>query len=403
MKKCRLIASYFQGIRFPAIFLSVIMCLTVFFGVNVISRIRYTVNDYTIVRNNRLGKAYFVEKTYLSPEELMHPEVLDANITEVSAALYENPAVEHVYTIRLAVHLKYSGQGISITLLDPELLRAFPELVKQGLDFSVNPDGCILGSKLFRGVKAVDAIPLQFYDENKTILEFPVAGHIDPPYKHPTLDSSGTSPRASLLLRTGDVVIMQDTQNVLDRLEGLTPIHYNTNLIVSFREDASDEAIAAVLDSLDSFGLAVPIDEMIARTETDIAESLRKDLPIPLFLLFSETIAYLSTVLLCIKKKERELSVYYLCGANRRQCMVVAFSANCLIALPTLILNTLFAVLAPHLDWSGVIDLNHMAISSEVYLLILGYFLLTVMISALSTYCSMAKHSPLSYLRGVES
>ena len=122
-----------------------------------------------------------------------------------------------------------------------------------------------------------------------------------------------------------------------------------------------------------------------------------------MFLLISSTVAYLSILLLIIRKKAYELSVYHLTGGSKRACVMLVFLSGCIIALPALLLNTLFVLLIPQYDWTSNAYLSGISVTPDILYLVFGYYLFTVFLSGLVAAGSMAKHSPLSYLRGAAS
>lgn len=121
-----------------------------------------------------------------------------------------------------------------------------------------------------------------------------------------------------------------------------------------------------------------------------------------LFFMLVSLVSYLSMTVLTVKKKEHEMAVYYLCGVSRGRCMAIVCTANCIISLIPAVINIIIAVAVPMLADMGYIVLDGYMYKSNVYLLILGYFVLTVAVSVISTAASMGRHSPLAFLRGRE-
>ena len=403
MKVLRLISSYFQGIRLPAVILSCMMSLAVFVGVLTLSRVLYVIHDYTIVRDTTLADAYYVGTFYTIEELVQDPNKIyretEAAIEELSHA----PGTEKVYAACTATPLDYSGTGISICLIEPGLTEAFPRLKQTGVDFSSDPNGCLLGSRIFNRVKDGGLIELQFFMPEPHTETFSVNGHIRHPYKQMIFPSAGTTPRASDLFAVGDIILMQATAENMNRLSQIAEIQYNPNYIVSLDPAASEEAREEVLEYLNAQGLVTPLETIIANSAQMVAKELKLQLPTPIFLLISSSVAYLSILFLIFRKKAYEISVYHVTGGSKKACVMLTFLSGCIISLPALILNTLFVLLIPQYDWISNAHLSGMSVTPDILYLVFGYYLFTVFLSGLVAACSMAKHSPLSYLRGAAS
>ena len=143
------------------------------------------------------------------------------------------------------------------------------------------------------------------------------------------------------------------------------------------------------------------LETIITNSEQQVVNELKSNLPTPIFLLISSSVAYLSTLLLIFRRKAYELSIYHLTGGSKRACVMLVFISGCIISLPALILNTLFVLLIPQYDWISNAHLSGMSVTPNILILVFGYYLFTTFISGLVSAFSMLKHSPLSYLRGV--
>lgn len=398
MKLLRLLRSYFRGIRGAALVLSAMMTMAVFLGVLTYSRLEYIVSDYDVFSSNTLEDAYYVQSFETDLQALLQGPV------QLIRELEQDPTVDQVLSIAVATPLNYKGYGISIILYDPELIDAFPKLKKLGIDFSKNPDGCLLGSRRFFDLKNGGQIQLNFPRKQEESPEiFAVAGHLDYPYKHISFDTSSTNVFTSDLFQSNDLILMLKSDELMARLEEIADVSYQSNFIVSLKPGLSEAEHSRILDKLNSGASAVPLDEILEHSADRVARECKTQLPRPLFLLLAATVAYLSNVVLIIKKKEGDLAVWHLCGGGRAWCTGICALANALIALPPLVLNCLFVALAPELEWRGLLNLEGMFINSSACLLVLGYYLLTLAISVTVTVCSMRRHTPLTFLRGAAS
>lgn len=401
MKLLRLISSYFRGIQLPAVVLSFMMSLAVFVGVLTLARVLFIIDDYKTVKNTTLTDSYYVGTFYTIEELVKDPNKIYRETETAIEKLSNAPGTKKVYAARSATPLDYSGKGISICLIEPGLTEAFPELKLSGVDFSNDPNGCLLGSKIFNQIKNDGLIELQFYIPETHTQTFSVNGHIRHPYKHMIFPSSSTTPLAANMFAVGDIILMQATEENIDKLSQIAEIRYNPNYIVSLNSEASEEDREEVLQYLNEQGLVTSLETVITNSEQQVVKELKSNLPTPIFLLISSSVAYLSTLLLIFRRKAYELSIYHLTGGSKRACVMLVFISGCIISLPALILNTLFVLLIPQYDWISNAHLSGMSVTPNILILVFGYYLFTTFISGLVSAFSMLKHSPLSYLRGV--
>ena len=120
MKVLRLISSYFQGIRLPAVILSCMMSLAVFTGVLTLSWVLYVVHDYTIVKHTTLTDAYYVGTLYTVEELLQDPDKIYRETETAIETLSQAPGVEKVYAAYTATPLEYAGTGISLSEIEAD-------------------------------------------------------------------------------------------------------------------------------------------------------------------------------------------------------------------------------------------------------------------------------------------
>jgi uncharacterized membrane protein len=177
-----------------------------------------------------------------------------------------------------------------------------------------------------------------------------------------------------------------------------------------------------------------------------LLKSLKQSLPRPLFLLSASLMAYLSILILTFKRQEKNLAMYYLCGASKRKSTMLTFITFTIIALIPILLVVAFIVSWEPLNISGEInsmyrdylreaDKNgtHYTNMEELYpgwkgfvleqfggainnriqklinldiklvnlWIVFGFYGITALVAFLVTWLSMRKHSPLTYLRGV--
>ena len=399
MRLFQFLKIYFRGIQVPAIILSLMMTCSVFLGVLTFSRIKFIVSEYDVVRNANVDNAYYVEYFFSTKDYQQGNIHLQAR--EIIQEISLNSNIDQVYPIRIVNPLSYNDYGISIILYDPQMLAAFPDLKKLGIDFSDNESGCILGSKVFSKMHGAKEISLEFYAPNYHTETFEIISHIKSPYKYLSLSTSNTKASAKDLFSTGDIIIMLATEEMVQKFESIADVRYHNNFIVSLKdiEDSKKQHVIAEIEN--SGAIVYPFEDIVERTREEIIRECKTILPRPLFLLLAATTAFFSNVILFVKKKEKEFAVFYLCGGSKKDCAALTILGNCLIALVPVILNCAFVLLAPTYDWLGYIDLDGFLVTEEAYGLVLGYLVIMLTAATLTTIAMMHKKTPAMLLRGV--
>lgn len=424
MKFVILLHKYMKNVRLSALVLALMMAWAVFSGMIAYGRAESVLSDTSVLSSAATENAYMLMQ-FPSREDIMTGADQD-KAEEMEGLLESEPIVEHIFSIRVANPVSYNGYDISIILYEPEMLAFFPELNRMGIDFSENPDGCILGSKTFAALNTGDTIELNFSKTitNPKLAAFPVAGHITPPYRRMSFTTSASKPYAGDLFDEGDVVIMQATDTVMEQINAYARrIECDTNLMVVFREGTTQEEQEALLRRVAPAWFVAPLEQILSNSKQITENTLKQELPQPLFLAGASLVAYLSIVVLTLKKKEKDIAVLYLCGASRRRCAMLSFTAFQLIALFPVAANAVVVYFWPSLSWNStsylpmdtstalgvyltdyirfllrILEETKLGVSS--LWIILGYYLITVAISVAVTIGTMKKHTPITYLKG---
>lgn len=430
MKFLTLLGKYLKGIRLSVLFLTLMMTWAIFTGMLAYGRTKYLLSDLQVIKSADTDNAYML--MYFPTDE----EVIFGDSGEkaqrLEAVLEKEAMVQDVFSIRVANPINYEGYGISIVLYEPEMLEFFPELKNLGIDFTDCPNGCILGSKTFNALDAGDTITLDFSKNatNPKPASLPVAGHMSPPYIQLDFSTSATTPYASDLLSQQEAVIMQATDAVLKKIDSLARrIEHDRNLLVVFRDDTSAEDRARLLQELAPDYFPVTLNQIIENSEEKAAETLKQELPQPLFLTVSSLAAYLSVLILTFKKKEKDIAVMRLCGGSRGKCGLLTFAVFHLISLLPVLLSAGIILLWPEATWFNLVTnelqfaiahgpnaigigplwnfvayigstLSTSRLDSSCYAVIFGYYSITTVIALLVTLGTINKHTPITYLKG---
>ncbi|MGN0378487.1 MAG: hypothetical protein ACI4EU_02730 [Butyrivibrio sp.] len=399
MKFFYLLHNFFKKIRFPSIVLAIMMSFSILMGTMTVSRIRSVTYNYNVIKNT--SPQLFLAEVFLSSDDYKSPGISGQKTKKLIDSLESLPAVNYAYTICIANPVSFNGKGTSIVLIDPHMLTDFPALENMGLDYSACENGCILAGNAFDSVSG-DTIELEFYNPDNHTESFTVCGHMSYPAKMINLSHSKTAATTAddILIDTNSV-IMQATDEVLDRLSQISQITFENNCIFSLDSNASEEEIERITEFTDNYGKAVQFSVIEQNTRHDLTTRMKELLPRPMFLLLASIIAYLSMTILLFKRKEKELSICYLCGFGTAKCAVLSVAAAVVIsAVPTLA-NMIFILVFYCLSRKGMISSEGFYISGSSLLPVALYFVLTVIVSAVAVVISMRHKTPASYIRSV--
>lgn len=424
MKMIHILRRYMKGIRLSALVLTVMMAWAILNGVVVYGKVQNIGADIQILKSGAAENAGVL--MYFPTGEDLTTGAHTEGAETLEKLLEGEDIVEDVFTVRVANPVSYGESGISIVLYEPEMLAFFPGLKKYGIDFKNEADGCILASELFGGLHSGDTIELDF---GKKSAAFSVAGRMTTPYRRIALSSAATNPYAHDLFSDGQAVIMQATDGVMERLNALARrIECDTNLIVAFAEDSTAEEREALIAAAAPGYLYFPLERLIENSEQEVAATLKEKLAQPIFLAVSSAVAYLSIVILTLKKKEKDTAILYLCGCSRKKCAAIQFAVFQTFALVPVLLNVLFILIWPNIHWEyghrwvleqalekGPDMMNEqlfftlislfsyfetITINTSCLSIVFGYYLCAAAISLAVLAASMARHTPMTYLRG---
>ena len=414
MKLLKLLRHYLKGIRLSAFVLSIMMFWAIFMGVIAFSQLRTVRTDVDALKakdaENVVLLVYF-------PTKFDVESGADSDYAQtVEADLEAEALVETVLTIRTVNPVSYGKTRVSIALYEPEMLKYFPGLKKTGMDFSAAPDGCILGSTAFNALDKGDTISLKIGSQEVSL---PVAGHLNYPYRHMALSVSATNPYISDFFKDGDTLLMQATESN-EALIGqyAKQIVYHQNVIVIFKEEATQTQRDEILQRVAPNSVPYSFAEVWNTSNDTALDRIRSVMPRPLFLATSAAVALFSILVLTFHKKRRDTALLYLCGFSRQKCGLLVFTTFQLITTPVLLLSVLYIYLWPQVQWNllgiklmqmklpqeliiWITSYTRNSVSADCLIVVLIYYLVTLLISVGVAIWSMVKYSPTAYLRGV--
>ena len=400
MRYLKRLRSYIKGSLIPVAAIILAFTFSIWTGVRAFSYYYDISLNYRIVKNNTLKNAYFWAKA-IGPSDFSSNS-LDEFMKQAIERLRSDERIDKLFFISGTSPVKYKGKGITIGFYEEGITDAFPELKNMGMDFSDDPDGCILASRIFNDVRTGSDFEIICGPPGNTAVTMHSIGHLVYPYKHLYFGGGGTKLSANDLFAPGDCLLMQATETNISRFSQLTSIIYSPDILFSLKDNVTSEEINDITTWLSDYGTLDTLDSIIENSRQDLQITLKKELLRPAVFMCASLVAFFSISIYMSKMKEKELAVGYICGASRKRLTLFVVSVNCITALIPALANICFILMAPNLHWEGLLSFDGMLYSQDLIWVVILYFAAAALVSALGVWISIGGRSPLIYLRGIE-
>ena len=166
-------------------------------------------------------------------------------------------------------------------------------------DGTADTDAVVCGY-LFDDVSLGETVTVDFGWEEPKPITFTVTGKKLEPAYLPSLGAASADVSAIDLLEQGHNMILVRESSFTQELveEG----GYHQNCLVKLHADAASEQVAQVEEYLISRGSFITSEELLQNTDRAIAAEMRRNLPLPLFLLVVSFVSLLSVSMLLVPK-----------------------------------------------------------------------------------------------------
>ena len=386
-----LLKAFYQKIQLPAFFLFFIILIAEFLLVYLLGTYRFfTLTDRlfeTVMRENAL----YVMRVTLSGFD-----------GELFSELRAMPGVNRIYASRTlwGSGVTYGNEKIQLLLTDPELLRNYPLLNAEsyfsetGME-NGRPQGIAVGDFIAAGTREA-----QFGGS----AEIPVRliGTITSPYMIPAFTEAGNAVSSYDVIKAYDnTIILKDAPEVLKYFEerGFLATHSGLGFILVFQSDCTEEERQAVLNFLEEHDLSFTDADTIRTNSQEItSETLRKMMPLPLFLAALSASLTLCFSILFLHGKMELILTFYLCGCSRKNgYLLMCVSLGMIGALATLVNLILMTV------WrQGVFSVPNFIIDYTAYVFLVCWWLLLLFLSVFAAFLIYRQKSCASIRRKVD-
>lgn len=388
-----ILKAFYKNIRIPAIFLFMMILIAELLFVYLLGTYRYfTLTDRlfeTVMRENSL----YVMRFSLSGFD-------DELFSELGAM----PGVNRIYAGRTlwGGGVTYEGGKIQILLTDPELLRNYPLLNAESYFSETGmedgrPQGIAVGTFINSGAGARNVqldggagIPVR------------LIGIITSPYLLPAFTEAGNAITSYDVIRKFDnTIILKDAPEVLEYFEerGFLATHSGLGFILVFQSDCTEEERQAVLNFLEEHDLSFTDADTIRTNSQEItSETLRKMMPLPLFLAALSASLTLCFSILFLHGKMELILTFYLCGCSKKNgYLLMCVSLGMVGALATLVNLILMTV------WrQGVFSVPNFIIDYTAYVFLVCCWLLLLFLSVFAAFLIYRQKSCASIRRKVD-
>lgn len=386
-----LLRAFYQKIQLPAFFLFFIILIAEFLLVYLLGTYRFfTLTDRlfeTVMRENAL----YVMRFTLSGFD-------DELFSELGAM----PGVNRIYASRTlwGSGVTYGNEKIQLLLTDPELLRNYPLLNAEsyfsetGME-NGRPQGIAVGDFIASGTREAQL---------GGSAEIPVRliGTITSPYMIPAFTEAGNAVSSYDVIKAYDnTIILKDAPEVLKYFEerGFLATHSGLGFILVFQSDCTEEERQAVLNFLEEHDLSFTDADTIRTNSQEItSETLRKMMPLPLFLAALSASLTLCFSILFLHGKMELILTFYLCGCSRKNgYLLMCVSLGMIGALATLVNLILMTV------WrQGVFSVPNFIIDYTAYVFLVCWWLLLLFLSVFAAFLIYRQKSCASIRRKVD-
>lgn len=232
-------------------------------------------------------------------------------------------------------------------------------------------------------------------------IEAEVVGIINDVPLYPTFSRSGNAGMpARSLFKNGDSMLFITGDAVPEiTLNNIQYYYHIGNCYVVLEESATDSYRTELFDFMESLGIYVPYEKIIADSDAEIDVWLYQAFPLPLFLIIVCTISALCICIVVVKRSMSEYSKYYLMGCTKNKCifhvtapLVVLFSIPCFLNL----LNVMFF---PHFLRAGDRYPVDYILDHHAVILIIVFSVLVILPIIFMPRVFYRNYSPLSLYR----
>lgn len=392
MKKLRLLGGFYRKNWISCLVLTAILTFALFQMAGFLGTVRYMNYAKSFWKDSQAGNSLYYMPTAFESED---PR---SGVAKFDLEAQNFPAVDSVLCLRSTTG-KLLGKYINVVICDDAYLSTFrPVDVGRWLDEAgTSETDTVVCGYLFDDVSLGETITVDFGWEDPKPVAFTIVGKKLEPAYLPSLGGASANVSAiDLLEQSHNMMLVREssfTQELVE--EG----GYHQNCLVKLHADAAPEQVAQVEEYLISKGSFITSEELLQNTDRAIAAEMRRNLPLPLFLLVVSFVSLLSVSMLLVQKTLPEHGVYRLCGCSRQESFSMLLLGISLMGLVGGALVMEYVALCPWLTAQGWIIQENSILDARLLPWIASFTLIYSGMPVLLCWLQMRKSTPVEHYR----
>lgn len=368
MKTLRLIFEFFSKNVFTTVIVVLVFSAVLYFANINIGIYRYTTYAYNMFVNAETKDSLYCMPSF-DGNEMITSNDLDPYGKEIDK-IEEQAKKYKAYTPfkrSMLINTIYNGSQIENQIFSKEMANECNIKLSEGNWNSLTENekyiSVIVSGKSFDNLNIGDIIDISLinvYSGNLTPIKVRVVGKIENPYMLPLFTNSGNIITSNNLYQKFEGMIFLQTQQFNDIIKKAnSSISTQQSFMTALKSDANDIEKQEYIEFLKNHMSIATYDEILDKSIKNVDKELRTKIPIPMFLLSIVTLSLISVSVLFVNKKQREYSIYYLCGCSRVKTYFLLSCAITLMSFTGVLFNALLVVNADFLTSIGILTFNN--------------------------------------------
>ena len=171
----------------------------------------------------------------------------------------------------------------------------------------------------YRDLEIGQTETLFFLDDTENQIKIKVVGKSDHELYLPNLGNGGSTLSAANFLLRGSYLVCVNSPALSEYLRNISIPITQEPFFIKIKPDATVQEWQNLLDYLEKNGYFLTYDDIMENTEQNLIDTMKSELPMPLFFLFVSSMALISISVLFVYKNIRKNSIYYICGCSAKK------------------------------------------------------------------------------------
>ncbi len=371
-KKLVLIKSFYNKILTPAVFLLIITLIAELLLVYLLGTYKYS----TIIDSSF--------KNLINNKDALYVMQFDIGGVDESviSELETMSGIDELYTYRgVLAEFSYKDTPINVVLTNTEMFQNYDLMDAETYFSETGVENDVLQGIYVGDFLSSDSdIELSF---NGELMKVNLIGKIKSPYYVPSFLNGGSKVTSyDVMYQGSDTIFIKDSPEVQKIFKEKSILRYYNNFLLIFEENLEDSEKQSVLDYLDKQNLSYSDYETImANSEEITTETLRRSIPLPLYLVVLSTMLTWCFSVLFLHKKMELILTFYLCGCSKKNGYLIMSVALGLIgALATVINFVILTVMKIGMD-RGTMVIDNFTVEGSSFVCLLCYWLILLFLS----------------------